>query len=321
MAPVRIGVLGCAEIAKRRVLPALTAHPDFTVVAVASRTPAKALDFARRFAAEPVVGYEALVRRPDVDAVYIPLPPALRETWVRRALDRGLHVLTEKPLARDRRSAARLVGLARARDRALLENVMFVHHPQHAVVRELLRAGAIGEVRSFAATFTVPPRAPTDFRYRPELGGGCLADMGVYPVRAVQYFLGGPLTVVGAVLRRGAAVEVAGDALLATRDGIGAHLTFGMAHAYRSCYEILGSAGRISVDHVFTTPADHAPRIVIHRADGVEERVLAADDQVARTVDAFRRLIAEPAAGTPLLAASLAEVRLLEQLRRVARWS
>ncbi|HEY8533055.1 MAG TPA: Gfo/Idh/MocA family oxidoreductase [Micromonospora sp.] len=323
MGAVRIGVLGCADIARRRVLPALVAHPDFTVVAVASRHREKAADFAQRFGAEPVVGYAELLRRGDLDAVYVPLPPTLRDVWVPRALEAGLHVLTEKPLATDRRAAARLVGMARARGRALLENVMFVHHSQHAVVRSLLLQGAIGEVRSFSATFTVPPRPADDFRYRPELGGGCLADMGVYPVRAAQYFLDGPLTVVGATLRRGdgAPVEVAGDALLCTRQGAGVHVTFGMAHAYRSSYEILGSAGRICVEHAFTPPADHTPRIVIHRADGVEERVLAADDQVARTLDTFRRLIAEPTTGSSLLAASLTEVRLLEQIRLAARWT
>jgi len=264
MAPLRIGVLGCAAIARRRMLPALRACPDTEVVAVASRAPLRAREVAAEVGCEAVHGYAELLARTDVDAVYVPLPAALHERWVRAALRAGKHVLGEKPLTTDAAATRELTTLAAASGLVLRENVMFVHHGQHAAVRALVEDGAIGEPRAFHAAFAVPRLPDGDIRHDPRLGGGALWDTGVYPVRAAVHLLGEDLTVVGATLTRGGpnrAVDIAGTALLRDGSGRGAHLSFGLDHAYRSRYEIWGSRGTITVDRAFTPPADLAPRV------------------------------------------------------------
>ncbi|WP_405987819.1 Gfo/Idh/MocA family protein [Streptomyces sp. NBC_00986] len=298
-APVRFGVLGCAEIARRRMMPAMAAAPDVELAAVGSRSAHTAAAMARRHGGRPVAGYANLLADDGVDAVYLPLPVALHDQWVEAALLAGKHVLAEKPLTTDPRRTRELLALAQRRGLVLRENVMFVHHPQHAVVRRLLAAGAIGELRALHAVFAIPARADTDIRHDPELGGGALWDVGLYPVRAAVHLLGPGLETVGATLSVGAGrrVDTAGAALLRRADGVTAQLTFGMEHAYRSAYQVWGSAGRITVDRAFTPPADEGPRILLERSGGTEPVEAAAADQAVRTLAEFAAAVRTVRAG------------------------
>src|SRR5262249_52979881 len=119
MAAMRLGILGCADIAHRRFLPALSAVPGLTLAAIASRDPRRADAAAHRYGCAAVSGYPALLRRGDVDAVYVPLPAAVHARWARAALQAGKHVLVEKPIAQSAARAGELVSLARARGLAV----------------------------------------------------------------------------------------------------------------------------------------------------------------------------------------------------------
>ncbi|MGI5237971.1 Gfo/Idh/MocA family protein [Dactylosporangium sp. CA-139066] len=316
-ATVRIGVLGCADIALRRMLPAIAARPGVAVAAIASRDPAKAAEHARRYGCRAVSGYAELLDRDDVDAVYVPLPTGLHAEWVAAALRAGKHVLAEKPLTTDAARTERLLAEAAARGLVLMENVMFVHHAQHGAVRRLMAAGAIGEPRSLHATFAIPKLPDDNIRYRPELGGGALWDVGVYPVRAALHIFGPDLRVAGAVLSAGSArrVDISGAALLATPSGVTAQLSFGLEHAYVSAYQVRGSAGHITVDRAFTPPADDVAVLLVTRGSVTEEVRLAPDDQVGNTVDAFAQAVR---AGNYHDPDCLRQARLLDAVRAAA---
>ncbi|MFF7795766.1 Gfo/Idh/MocA family oxidoreductase [Streptomyces sp. NPDC007991] len=314
---IRVGVLGSAEIACRRMLPAFARSAAFEITAIASRDPGRGAAAAAPYRARVLHGYHRLIEDGDVDAVYIPLPLALHAEWVEAALRAGKHVLAEKPLSTSMEVSAHLFALARRRRLALMENVMFIHHGQHARVRRLIEDGAIGEPRSFHAAFTVPRRSAGDIRYRPELGGGALWDTGVYPVRAAQHILGAELTVVGAVATAAAGfdVDTAGAALLRRDgDGVGVHLTYGLDHAYRSTYEVCGSTGRLTLDMAFTPPADHVPVIRLHDRSGSRELRLGPEDQVAGTVAAFAEAVRRGAVRAEDEKATLEQARLLRDI-------
>ncbi|BDH13431.1 Gfo/Idh/MocA family protein [Streptomyces hygroscopicus] len=296
--PLKIGVIGCAGIAERRMLPALVADPDVEVTAIASRDGAKARQFTQRFGGDPVAGYDRLLERSDVDAVYVPLPPLLHAEWIERALRAGKHVLSEKPLAANGKDAAELVALAEDRNLTLLESFMFLTHSQHAYVCEQVVQGVIGELRTLTAEFAFPAKSADDMRYNPDTGGGALTDIGVYPIRTALMYLGSDIEVIGSWLHVDAArqVDVGGAALLGAPDGVTAHLTFGMEHAYRSQYALWGSSGRISVRWAYTPPPTHSAVIRIERQSHVEEVTLPPEDQFANVVRAF---IARVRCGVP----------------------
>ncbi|MFJ9109815.1 Gfo/Idh/MocA family protein [Streptomyces sp. NPDC102283] len=290
---VGLGVMGCADIARRRMLQAFTAEPGARVAAVASRDLERARRVAKPYGCRAVRGYAELLAEPEVEAVYVPLPLALHAEWVEAALLAGKHVLAEKPLTSDPARTSGLLALARARGLVLRENVLFVHHSQHRRVRQLLSDGVLGDLRSFHASFTVPRLPAGDIRYRASLGGGALYDTGLYPVRAALHLLGPRLSVAGAVLTAGPGdgVDTSGAALLATPEGVTAQLSFGLDHAYRSRYTVQGSAGRVTLDRAFTPAADHRPVLTLERNGSAEEIRLAPDDQVARAVASFVRAV------------------------------
>ncbi|MET7606050.1 Gfo/Idh/MocA family oxidoreductase [Streptomyces avermitilis] len=315
--PLRIGVLGCAGIAWHRMLPALVRSPVAELIAVAGRDAAKTRRFTDAFGGVPVVGYERLLERADVEAVYVPQPAGLHAYWAERALRAGKHVLVEKPLAPTEKEADRLVRLAASLGLALLENFMFLGHAQHTLARGLLVNGAIGELREISAEFGVPPRPHGDIRLQPGLGGGALNDLGCYPLRTALLYLGPGARVLGASLRHARGVDQGGVALLGTSGGATARLSFGMDRSYASRYVLWGSTGRITLPRAYTPPPDRPALIQWEGQGGTGARELSVppQDQFATVItswaDRVRDGVPSPLEGEPVvrLAALLDWVR------------
>lgn len=317
---LRMGVMGCADIAWRRTLPAMRSDPAVRIAAIASRDIRRATEFTDEFGGVPLEGYESLLERDDVDAVYVPLPALLHAEWIERALLAGKHVLAEKPLTDGYAETVRLLELARSRGLVLLENYMFLYHSQHATVRKLIADGAIGELRGFSSSFTIPPKPTGDIRYQRDVGGGPFLDFGGYPVRAALHFLGNDLQIAGAVLRHNTEWDVvmSGTILLSTAQGVTAQLTFGMEHSYRNSYSLSGSTGRIMLDRVFTPPPAYRPVLRIDRQDHREELVLPPDHQFANVVATFARTVLHGGDMRSQEEGTLRQATLVEQIQQVA---
>jgi predicted dehydrogenase len=199
----RWGVLSTAKIARDHVIPAILESENGVLAAIASRYEARARALAQRFGAPHAFGsYEALLASDTVDGVYIPLPTSDHVEWAIRAADAGKHVLVEKPLAL---RASDIQQVIDARDRnsvVVSEAFMVFYHPQWTKVRELIAAGAIGRLRHVQGAFSYFNRDPGNMRNQPELGGGALLDIGVYPVVTTRIATGAePLRVRATVER------------------------------------------------------------------------------------------------------------------------
>jgi NDP-hexose-3-ketoreductase len=292
-----IGVIGCADIAVRRALPAIRESP-FHLVAVASRSQEKAKGVAASFDCEAVAGYDRLLELSDVDAVYIPLPNSEHAEWARRALDAGKHVLIEKPAVSSEETARALVALAEERGLLVMENFAFLRHPQHDQARSLVADGAIGELRAYNGVFGIPPTDPRGIKYQANLGGGALWEVGCYPVRAAQEYLGSSPQVLGAGLEFDPelGVDVSGVALLRDGAGVTANCSFGLSHSYRSTYDLWGSEGRLTLEWAFTPSRDARPVLRLQQKDR-ESRISApASDQFLGVFTAFHDAVRDPAA-------------------------
>ena len=161
------------------------------LLAVASRD----LDRARDFAAKGSIpryyeSYQTLLDDPDVDAVYIPLPNSLHREWTIRAAEKGKHILCEKPLATRVADALEMQAAADANGVVLMEAFMYRFHPRTLKLIDLVKGGAVGEVRVVRSAFTFRLLRPDNIRFFSELGGGCLFDLGCYCVDASRLLLG-----------------------------------------------------------------------------------------------------------------------------------
>lgn len=285
---MRFGVLGCSSVARRRFLPALAASERAGLVAVASRDASRAERFAAEFGAQPCEDYETLLARSDVDAVYLSVPNSLHTHWTHRVINAGKHVLVEKPLATRAQEAEEVFAMAARRGVRVVENRMFTHHTQHEAIAGMLADGVLGDLRVMHAVMTIPPLPDEDIRYRPELGGGALLDVGYYPLHA-GLLHAGELELLGAALQMDAerGVDLGGSALLVSASGVPVHVVFGFDQTYRTRYELVGSAGRLTLDRAFTPPDDHQPVVRIETREGTRELVLPAAAQFTAAIDAF----------------------------------
>lgn len=252
---VRWGVLGCARVFERRMVPAFREASNAELVAVASRDQSKASAMAERHGIERAYGgYEALLADPSIDAVYIPLPNDLHVEWTLAALAAGKNVLCDKPLSLDAAGASRCARAAKDSGLRLMEGFMVRHHPQHARVREWIASGAIGEPVRFSAVFTYPATADhAGIRWNPAQGGGSFLDVGVYPVDAARWVFGSApqaVTVVG-TMDPGTGVDIHADGILEFSGGRTATFSCGFDQVFCSRYEVVGRDGVITAERAF----------------------------------------------------------------------
>jgi dTDP-3,4-didehydro-2,6-dideoxy-alpha-D-glucose 3-reductase len=280
MEKIRIGIMGCASIAERLVIPAmLELKYIYEVKKIASRTEEKAQKFAKQFNIGYVVGYEELLKDDSIDVVYIPLPTGLHMEWISKCLDYGKHVIVEKSLTMNHQDCIDLVEQAKNKKLLLMENFMFCHHTQHQWVQENITNDTIGELRLFRSQFGFPPLNKNNFRYRKEDGGGALLDAAAYTIKASQMYLGKNLEVLNAVMYIDAeqGVDIYGNATLINPNGVVSQLSYGFDNFYQCNYEIWGSKGRIFVERAFTPKPNERPSIVLQK-QGLNERVELMED-------------------------------------------
>lgn len=265
LAPVRWGILGAANIAVAKVIPAMMRSERSRVVAIASRDAAKAGAAARALGIPRAYGsYEALLADPDVEAIYNPLPNHLHVPWSIRAADAGKHVLCEKPIAL---SASEAAELRAARDRTGMligEAFMVRTHPQWLEAKRLVESGSIGPLTLVSGHFSYYRRDPQDIRSRPEFGGGALMDIGCYPVTLSRWLFGAePIEVIAQIERDpDFGVDRLASALMRFPSGQATFACSGQLVPFQRM-ELFGTRGRIQIEIPFNAPPDRPCRIFV----------------------------------------------------------
>jgi predicted dehydrogenase len=293
-APLRLGVLGAARIAPMALIAPARRVPEATVLAVAARDVERAERFAARHGIPRVhASYEALLADPEVDAVYVPLPNSLHARWTVRALEAGKHVLCEKPFAATVAEAEHMAQAAVRADRVLMEAFHYRYHPLFPRLREILDGGEIGRVTHLEAHLGFPLIRPSDIRYRRDLAGGALMDVGCYTVHLVRHLAGAEPEVVQAAGQwtRGG-VDRCMEARLRFPDGRTARITCSLFSAWlvRASASARGSTGRLGVVNPYLPHLFHRLRVVTG-AGRRSERVSGAatyDCQLRAFVGAVR---------------------------------
>ncbi|WP_173934591.1 Gfo/Idh/MocA family oxidoreductase [Chelativorans sp. Marseille-P2723] len=264
----RWGVLSTARIGRDHVIPQLLDSENGVLTAIASRDEKRARAFAERFGiGRDYSSYEALLASAEVDGVYIPLPTSQHVEWAVKAADAGKHVLVEKPLALKAEEIARVIE-ARDRNRVLIsEAFMVIHHPQWTKVRELVEAGAIGRLRHVQAAFSYYNRDQWDMRNRPELGGGGLRDIGVYPIVTARFVTGKePVRVQARVERDPAFGTDSYASVKADFDGFELSFYISTQMAARQVMVFHGDKGFIEVETPFNSRIYGDDRVILHDA-------------------------------------------------------
>ena len=325
------GILSCANIGVKRVIPAILTGERGAIAAIASRDARRAADTAARFnIARSYGSYEALLADPEVEAIYNPLPNHLHVEWTVKALEAGKHVLCEKPIALNADEAQAILA---ARDRSgkrVIEAFMVRFHPQWQRIRALVQADRIGAVGAIQSAFLFTVLDPKNVRNQVDIGGGALYDVGCYPIVTARYVYGVEPERVVALIDRdpGLRVDRLSSGIVAFPGGRQLVFSSALQLAAYQRVVILGSRGRIEVPVPFTPMKDHACRILIDSGQTLDGSSavfedFAPVDQYALQCDAAAAAFRNETAQEFPIEDAIANMRVIDALYRSAaagRW-
>jgi predicted dehydrogenase len=270
-ARVRWGILGCGAIAASAIAPAIRWSKHGELVAVGSRTKARAEERAKVVEARVAhASYEALVADPNIDAIYIGTPNGDHARWALAAAEAGKHVLSDKSLClRDEEATALREAFVKKKKR-LVEGFMVRHHPQWSRARELVNE--IGGATHIRAWFRAMLDRDDDHRWSAELGGGALFDVGCYTINAARYFAGEePRRAQAFAKLRTSGVDESTDALLEFPGGAIASVHGSLRAPFEQGVVVSGPRGRVIVERPFV-PHWEPAEIVVER-DGRRDAI------------------------------------------------
>jgi len=248
---IRWGILSTAKINNALINPIKQAVRS-ELVAVASRNLEKAKAYAKEKGIPKAHGsYEDLLSDSEIDAIYISLPNSLHCEWTIKAAEAGKHVLCEKPLVPTMAELDQVEAAAKANSVTVFEAFMYLHHPQTLKIKEMIQSGQLGNLQLINSWFAyyLPPENSTNIRLNPDLAGGSLWDVGVYPnsLAIVMADAGAPVGVWASQMKGETGVEVVMTGQMKFSNGVMAQISSGFRSPFREGAHIVGSQGFIQV--------------------------------------------------------------------------
>ena len=316
---MRIGVLGCGNASKRLVIPGILGSSKAELAAVSSKDPGKAKEFAKTFSCESAGAYDELLKRDDLDIIYVSLPIKHHFEWTMKALESGKHVYCEKSLTGSFEETRKIRELAKRRGKRFMEGFMFRFHGLYRKAKELTLSGEIGSLKSFVGSFGFQ-LPPTDaLRRDPLMQMGILNESGCYTVCAARLFFGKLPEYVCAELEYKDGNDLSGSAYMKFDEGKSAYCEFGFDRSYRCSYDLWGTHGTLSADRAYTTPPDLEPVINLTTASGAASVKCPAENHFSKMIDAFCGAIKSGTGYDVFEEDAFDQSRLMEALRVSAR--
>ena len=314
-------MLGTGFIAER-LADAFTETRRATLVAIASRSLERAEAFAQKHDIHRAYpSYDELLADTDIEAVLIALPNALHAHWTICAAEAKKHVLCEKPLALNANECTAMIDACGANGVLLMEAAMYRFQPQIEHVLRLIDDGAIGEPRLFYGAFCFPFTDTSNIRYNKSLGGGCLFDIGFYPVDFAKLIAGAMPdgAVAFAHYHPECDVEIIAGGSMHFPTGMIALFECAFQTDVRTYVEIIGDEAEIQMPDPWTSRGTRKEVLLIRQREVVESFDLPDPNSYALEIDHFSECIRT---GTPPHIApesSRDTVAILEMLSHTAR--
>lgn len=282
------GILGTAKIGRNAMIPALQASKNAKVAAVASREIEKARRFAKELNISTAYGdYQTLLDDPSIDIIYNPLPNHMHKPFTIKAAEAGKHILCEKPLGLNADECLEMNAAAKANGVQLMESFMYRHHPRIMAVREMVQNGTIGAVKTIESAFTINLQREGDIRFKPEMGGGAVMDVGCYCINFSRFIAGRePETVQARAVYGSTGVDIQMAAILDFGEGLLAHFDCGFNQQQRQRSIISGTEGFLVLRDVFL-PGKDKSKIVLVKDDQTQTEHFPGVDQYQRIAEDF----------------------------------
>ncbi len=289
---VNWGIISCAGIAEKSVIPGILSANNAQLYAISSRGTGKLEEFRGKF--NPVRAYQSydeLLDDPEVDAVYIPLPNGLHYEWTKKAAEKKKHILCEKPMGISTEETKLMKEICDKNGVLLMEAFAYRHSPLTLKVKELVDNDTIGRIKFMESHFSFPLNDLENVRLSSSLAGGATYDVGCYNINIIRHIIGTePISIYATgEIGEKSGVDESSCILMEFEGGIKAVSYCSFLCSYRSEYTIVGEKGIISVPVVFNTKGE--TKIIIKNDSGTEEVIVQCPDNYMLEVEQFGRCI------------------------------
>ncbi len=295
MKTMRIGLLGASKVATYAVIAPAREIEGVKVTAVAARDFRRASAYAVTHGIERVLpSYSALFADPDIDLIYVGSPPRVHAEQAIAAIKCGKPVLVEKPFAFSAAEARSVETIARQANVPVFEAMHSPHHRLFLRILEIVDSGVLGRLCTIDAMFETPVKAEDPIRWRRDLGGGALMDLGVYPLAWVRRIAGEEFKVDSASAEMVSEVDASFVANLIFPDGLVARIASSMvAPKMNAQLHIEGTGGSLTVTNPLAPQNGH--EIVLETRGEIYRETVVGPSTYAAQLAAVRATILEGA--------------------------
>ncbi|QRX63529.1 Gfo/Idh/MocA family oxidoreductase [Dysgonomonadaceae bacterium zrk40] len=294
---VNWGVLSTAKIGREQVIPAIQASQFSRVLGIGSENSDLAKTIASQHGIERIYNsYKKLLKDPQIEAVYIPLPNHLHVEWSIKALEAGKHVLCEKPIGLNSTEAEKLLEASEKYPHLkIMEAFMYRHHSQWHKVKSMVDNGTIGKIKSINLFFSYYNTDPDNIRNKIEVGGGALMDIGCYCISFARFILNSePEKVIGLMdMDPEMKTDRLTTGILTFSTGATASFTCSTQLMPYQRVNIVGEKGRIEVEIPVNAPTDKMTHVWIYTNECSEEVTFNPENQYTLQADYFSKAIIE----------------------------
>jgi NDP-hexose-3-ketoreductase len=324
MKGIRVAILGASEIAFRRFLPAIKKDSRFEYAGVAyyrDQDIEKAEAFKSQFGGEVFLGFERVLQDPTIEAVYVPQPPALHYQYGKAVIEANKHLFMEKPFTTSLAWSQELIGEAKTKNLATIENYMFRFHKQIREFIKIANSGILGHIDHYEVRFSFPLRQKNDFRYLKALGGGALLDCGGYTIMLSDILVGGDGVLLPnkPVFEKGFEVDMKGSGKMVSRKGSSScDFSYSMNDEYACYAKAFGSDGVLVAPRVLTAPCDFDVKFQLFKQNGstlVKEIEVGIDDSFFKSLNNFYEAITSPDNREANYSRILKQAQFIEQMQ------
>ncbi|MCL2806363.1 MAG: Gfo/Idh/MocA family oxidoreductase [Treponema sp.] len=319
MEKLKLGVLGCSKHFAMRVSLALKSSDLIRPYAIASRDREKGSAFAASHGFSKVYdSYDALLKDPDVDFVYIPLPNNLHFEYIKKAADAGKPVLCEKPICLNAEQAKEAAEYCQKKNVPIMEAFMYRFHPQWVRAKELAAIGEIGNLQTVHTHFSYMNKDAGNIRNKADLGGGAIYDIGCYAISAARHLFGcEPARAICTMIRDpDFKTDIYVSGILDFGNGRTSTFTASTQMLPFQRVTAIGTTGFISIEVPFNMFADVPGKITVRT--GVGERIIESKiaDQYLLQFNAFAKSIIEKTETPSAITDAIANMAVIDAIYR-----
>ncbi len=318
---LKIGVIGCSQIAYTSVIPAIKKSKLVDLEIIGSRDLKKAKSFATKFNSKKFGFYEDVIENKEVDVVYISLPIGLHEKWTVKAAKANKHILCEKSSTTSVRSAKKMIESVKKNHVRLMEGLMFKFHPSHEKIIKLINEKTIGDVFTFYGRYGFPSISKKNIRYDKKLGGGILNDAACYPISASRLiFQNNPKSVYCSFnIEPKTMIDEQVSLNLEYENNQNAQIVCGYNLLYQNFYSIWGQKGSIRLERAYNIPPKMKPVLTLETSKGRNKQKLESANHFVLMIDKFCNEINKNEGGIDFEKDLMIQARILEAARISAK--